>query len=332
MGKLNAAYLNSLLITARKWAGSKRFSVYLYCLALATLIWFLMKFSGSFTSQLPVQVHYTVPSEDWYIINKDQIIIVDVKGFGFSLMWHKISGISKIEINLSNFEIKGGELDPFIVIPTEFLLSKTSQLFSEDESIDGIYPNILKVDLSQAVTKEVPIRSRIKLYPKQGYKLRDGLQLHPSNVKLFGPAFILSEIDHVNTKVDTLRDLAEDQVLTISLDSDSLSEWILSDQEIELKIDIDELTSGSIEVDVETRVEDPLIRLKVLPTKVSIFYQVGLEEYQLVNENLFKAYVTLPKEGALPEKLKVNISDIPDFVEVTRIDPPYVEFLLSKGN
>jgi hypothetical protein len=61
-----------------------------------------------------------------------------------------------------------------------------------------------------------------------------------------------------------------------------------------------------------------------------VYYQVGLKDYQLVNENLFKAYVTLPPSGELPEKLKVSIGDVPDFVEITRIDPPFVEYLLSK--
>ena len=120
--------------------------------------------------------------------------------------------------------------------------------------------------------------------------------------------------------------------ISISLDIDSLKEWIAFDQNVQLKIDVDELTSGSITVQIEPRIEGSQSKIKVLPTKVTVYYQVGLADYEKVNEALFEAYVSLPSEGELPEKLKVKISNLPDFVEVTRIEPSRVEYLLSKSN
>jgi hypothetical protein len=289
-----------------------------------------MKFSGSFTTQLPVHVHYTAPSSKWYVMNEDITLNVDVRGFGFSLMWHKISGLNDVEVDLSNFEIKGDELDPFIIIPSDFIISKVSKLFSEDEFIDGIYPNILKVDLSHALNKKVPVISRVEVYPEKGYKLKNKIQVIPSKVELSGPAYILSNILQVYTKTDTIRGIKESKVIPLTLDFDSLKEWLVSENKVELKINVVELTSGSIEIPVLAKVDDPETSVKVLPTKVTVFYQVGLVDYQLVNADLFKAYVSLPTTGPLPDKLKVSISEIPDFVEITRIDPPYVEYLISK--
>lgn len=330
MSELNKEYLNKMFATAKKWVSSKRFSIYLYCVAIATFIWFLMKFSGSFSTQLPIQVNYSTPSPQWYVVNNDASLNVDVKGFGFSIIWHRISGISEISIDLSDFEIRGGEIDPFIVIPTDFLFNEVEKLFSEDESVDGIYPNVLKVDLSHALTKKVPITSKIKLITENGYKISNRPSIHPDKIELSGPAYIISNITKVNTKIDTLRGLKENQIYSVSLDVDTLEEWISTLPDIELKIEVDEYTSGTIDVRVQGITDDPHSVIKVLPKKVSVYYQVGLKDYQLVNEDLFKAYVKFSKDGELPDKLKVNISDIPDFVEITRIDPPYVEYLLSK--
>lgn len=330
MGELNKEYLNKLFATAKKWLSSKRFSIYLYCVAIATFIWFLMKFSGSFSTQLPVQVNLSAPSSQWYVVNNDASLNVDVKGFGFSIIWHRISGISEINIDLSDFEIRGGEIDPFIVVPTNFLLNEVEKLFSEDESVDGIYPNVLKVDLSHALKKKVPINSRITLITENGYKISNRPSIYPDKIELSGPAYILSNISKVNTVVDTLRGLEEDQVYSVKLDIDTLMEWVTTIPDTELKIEVDEYTSGTIDVRVQGITDDSNSSIKILPTKVSVYYQVGLKDYQLVNEDLFKAYVKFPKDGELPDKLKVNISDIPDFVEITRIDPPYVEYLLSK--
>jgi hypothetical protein len=330
MGKISAAYFNHIFTAARAWIGSKRFSIYLYCLAIATFIWFLMKFSGSFTSQLPVQLHYIPPSEEWYVHNKEPVLMVDVQGFGFSLMWRKITGQSNIDVNLSNFEIRGEKSDPFMIVTTEYLLSEVGKLFHEEETIKGLFPNILKVDLSRVVSKEVLVNSRVTFISKSGFKLSKENVVEPSIVKLIGPEYILSKIDLINTKIDTIRDIKDDLVLKVSLDIDSIIDWIPNTQEVLLKVNVDELTSGSILIPIIPRVNDTRTIVKVLPTKVKVYYQVGLDDYALVDENLFEAYVSLPIEGELPEKLKVGIANIPDFVEITRIEPARVEFLLSK--
>lgn len=332
MQRSNTKYINEFSSATREWVGSKRFSVYVYCILISTFIWFLMKFSGSFTTQLPVKIQYTVPSSDWYVMNAESELMVDVSGFGFSLMWYKISGSSEIEIDLSKFEMKGTDSEAFVVIPTEYLFSKTSKLFKEDESIDGLYPNVLKVDMSHAINKSVPIRSRVHLSPKNGFKLVSENDLNPSDVTLSGPAHILSNISQINTQVDTLLEINEDKIITVKLDADSLSEWMEEGNTAELKIDVDELTSGSVDILIRVKSLDPSLNVKVLPTKVTVFYQVGLNDYELVNESIFKAYVSLPSGSTMPEKLKVKISEVPDFVEVTRVSPPFVEYLLSKAD
>ena len=331
MRKISAAYINDIFTAARAWMSSRRFSIYLYCVAIATLIWFLMKFSGSFTSQLPVQLHYTPPSEEWHIHNNETVLMVDVQGFGFSLLWLKISGLSEIDINLSNFEIKGDESNPFMVVPTEYLLTKVGQLFQEHESIKGLFPNILKVDLSRVVHKKVPVRSRIFVETESGFILKKSNQITPSEIELIGPEFILSEVEFINTEIDTIRNVKEDTEFTVALDADSMSDWISDQLKVVYKIDVDELTSGSVVVQIDPRVEDSQSKIKVLPTKVRVFYQVGLEDYELVNKELFKAFVLLPSKGDLPEKLKVNFAEIPDFVEIIRVEPSRVEYLFSKN-
>ena len=329
MRKISAAYIGHIFTAARAWVSSKRFSIYLYCVAIATLIWFLMKFSGSFTSQLPVQLHYTPPSEEWYVHNNETVLMVDVQGFGFSLMWLKISGKSEIDVNLSNFEIRGDESDPFMVVPTEYLLNEVGQLFQDQESIKGLFPNILKVDLSRVVSKTVPVRSRIAIDTENGFKLRS-TTLTPSDIELIGPEYILSEIEFVNTEIDSIGGVNEDLELDVSLDADTLKNWISEDLELNIMLDVDELTSGSVVVQIETRVKDAQTRIKVLPTKVTVYYKVGLADYELVKEYIFNAFVSVPSEGDLPEKLKVNIENIPEFVEITRVEPSRVEYLLSK--
>ena len=95
-------------------------------------------------------------------------------------------------------------------------------------------------------------------------------------------------------------------------------------------IDVDELTSGSIEIKVDAKTDNNSMEIRVLPSKVKIYYQVGLSDFQKVSEKMFEAKIVLPESGDLPEKLKVVLSKEPDFIKVKRIEPLFVEYLIIK--
>ncbi len=88
--------------------------------------------------------------------------------------------------------------------------------------------------------------------------------------------------------------------------------------------------AGTEFVKIKSGVDSKGMEIRVLPSKVKIYYQVGLSDFQKVSEKMFEAVIELPESGDLPEKLKVNLSEVPDFVEIKRIQPLFVEYLIIK--
>ena len=315
----------------KKWLTSKRFTVYLICVLISTLIWLLIKLTREYNTQFPVELTLTGnPGEDWMIVDKNAEVVAEVSGFGFDLLSYKLFGKEKIEVDVTRFNISRNGDNAFILIPEPFLIKQVNRLMKGKEKVMSLYPATIRVDLSHAMLKKVPVKLRVKLNPENGFKIKGKPVVIPDSIEFFGPANILSKVEFVNTLRDSIGGFKRAFETTVPLDADSLAGYLRDSNLVVLKVDVDELTSGSIEIPVEAENLPNGKQIKVLPSKVKIYYQVGLSDYQKVVENLFKAQITLPDSKELPDKLKVNLVASPQFVEVKRIEPLFVEYLLKE--
>jgi len=315
----------------KEWLTSRRFSIYLVCIAISALIWILIKLSQSYNSQFETQIEYVQPPDgNWVVIEKSPKLQVEISGFGFDLFSHYLFGLDDIKVNLSEFNIKSSSDSAFIEIPSAYLNKAISRMMKGNEQVLNIYPEQIFTRLSKAINKKIPVKLNVVVYPATGFKIKGVPQLYPDSIVLFGPAKILKSITEINTEIDTIYDIKLPYESTISLELDSLSDFLTQDISEKLVVDVDELTSGSVEVKVIPEKFNKGKHLKVLPSKITVFYQVGLNDYQKVSDELFKAEIKIPESDEWPDKLKVELTKVPDFVEVKRIEPLFVEYLLIK--
>jgi len=270
------------------------------------------------------------PEGNWMIIENNTEIVAEIYGFGFDLFSYKLFGFEKVTIDLSEFEINNANDPAFIFISESFLSNMVNRAMKGNEKVISIYPGKLKVGLSKAITKKVPVKLNVKVYPAKGFKIKGVPRLEPNSLDFFGPSSILSKVEFINTETDTIRGIKLAERSKINLELDSLEKYLIGNVEEYLSVDVDELTSGSIEIKVMAKVENTSMDIRVLPSKVKVYYQVGLSDFQKVNDKMFEAVIELPESGDLPEKLKVVLFEVPDFVEIKRIEPLFVEYLIIK--
>lgn len=326
-----AEYYRAFIDGIKGWLTSKRFSIYLFCVIIASLIWLLIKFSSEYNTQFPIGIELVNPPEgNWMIIDNKTEVVAEIYGFGFDLFSYKLFGFEKVTIDLSEFEVNDANDPSFIYISETFLSNMVNRSMKGNEKVISIFPGKLKVELSKAITKKVPIKLNVKVYPAKGFKIKGVPKLEPNNLDFFGPSSILSKIEYVNTETDTIDDIQLAQRTIVKLELDSIEKYLVGNVEDYLIVDVDELTSGSIEIKVDSEVDSKNMEIRVLPSKVRVYYQVGLSDFQKVSEKMFEAIIELPESGDMPEKLKVVLSEVPDFVEIKRIEPLFVEYLIIK--
>jgi len=326
-----AEYYKAFISGIKEWLTSKRFSIYLICVIIAGLIWLLIKFSSEYNTQFPIAIELVNPPEgNWMILENNTELVAEIYGFGFDLFSYKLFGFEKVSIDLSEFEVNDANDPAFIYISEAFLSNTVNRSMRGNEKVISIFPGKLKVELSKAITKKVPIKLNVKVYPANGFKIKGVPRLEPNNLDFFGPSSILSKIEYVNTETDTIKDIKLAHRSKIKLELDSIEKYLVGHVEDYLVVDVDELTSGSIEIKIDSDVDSDAMEIRVLPSKVKIYYQVGLSDFQKVSDKMFEAKIELPESGDLPEKLKVILSNEPDFIEVKRIEPLFVEYLIIK--
>jgi hypothetical protein len=326
-----AEYYKAFIIGIKGWLTSKRFSIYLICVIIASLIWLLIKFSSEYNTQFPIAIELVNPPEgNWMIIDNKTEVVAEIYGFGFDLFSYKLFGFEEVSIDLSEFEVNDANDPAFIYISETFLSNMVNRSMKGNEKVISIFPGKLKVELSKAITKKVPIKLNVKVYPAKGFKIKGVPKLEPNNLDFFGPTSILSKIEYVNTETDTIDDIRLAQRTLVKLELDTIEKYLVGQVEDYLVVDVDELTSGSIEIKVDSEVDSKDMEIRVLPSKVKVYYQVGLSDFQKVSEKMFEAVIELPESGDMPEKLKVILSEVPDFVEIKRIEPLFVEYLIIK--
>lgn len=291
----------------------------------------LIKFSQEYKTQIPVTVELINPQDgNWMLLDNKVDVNAEIYGFGFDLFSYKLFGLKNITIDLSEFKVHSDTDPAFIIIPESYINRKVNILMEGSEQVLNTYPGQIKVDLSKAVTKTIPIKSNVVVYPKKGFKIKNVPVLTPKNLKFFGPSSLLSQIDFINTEVDTIRDIQTLSNTKIKMRLDSLKDFLAGKADVNLTVDVDELTSGLVEVKVNTIVNKKGLEIRVLPSKIKVYYQIGLSDYQKVSEKLIDAVVEIPDSDDLPDKLKVELKQVPDFITVTRIEPLFVEYLIIK--
>lgn len=311
----------------KNWLTSKRFSIYLVCVFVAGLVWLLIKFSRDYNSQFPVTVKMEAPDGSAYILlSESSEAQAEIFGFGFDLFSFRLFGFKPIEISTSDYQMVGDSNLTYIKVPGSDLSKRINDQLGGNAQVLNIYPSELTFYLSPAITRKIAIKNNITTIPQNGFKIKGVPSISPDSLTFFGPKSVLNAIAFIPTLSDTLRDLSASQTLPLTLQLDTLTTYLQNSSTPNLSIVVDELTTGRIDVPVTLPAGAPSMR--VLPSKVSVVYQVGLTDFSNVNEQMFNATFRLPEKDNFPDKLKVQLIQHPDFVSVQRIEPLFVEYLL----
>jgi hypothetical protein len=144
-----------------------------------------------------------------------------------------------------------------------------------------------------------------------------------------GPSNLIDRIDQVRTEALSVRGINGPVSGTCELirpfGNDQLA--LVPDQ-VNYSLSAERFTESTIAVSVSSTGRDQVV--KTFPEEVKITFLVSLDNFKRVTPDLFSAVIDLTEVPGNRAKVPVKLDKIPPFVEVTRIDPPEVDFLLLK--
>ena len=308
---------------------NRRVKVFLFILALTSIIWLLIELSKTYISSAVFNVEYkSLPKGK--LLQKDPIselnIVLNAPGFG--LLKYK-GRKHKLILDLKNV-IKQG--DSYYLLPNQQLGYLNSQL-AGDVKIVNVLIDTVYVELGNNKSKKVPVIPSIDIKFKLGYNLINKVTITPDSIVITGPQKIVDSIKEVTTtefKIENVyKNIKKELDLVLPLSSKKLS---TSSKSIRINVEVDKFTEGRFKIPVTVINEPEGIKMNTFPKQIEVIYQVGLSNFSKITKNSFSIVYDYNqyKRDSLIKYLLPLIKQQSEFVSSLKINPREIEFLIQK--
>ncbi|MFB6258176.1 MAG: CdaR family protein [Flavobacteriales bacterium] len=314
---------------------SRKLNVFLVCLLISSIIWLLIALSKDYSTVIRFPVdHKGFPENRIVTDPPPRSLYLEVHSHGFELLAYKFfSRKQPITVDMEELRFRDPKKERNAYLPTRELLDKFSRQFPENTRIRDVNPDTLFVSLAPKAKKKVKVLPELDLAFREQFRLAEKVEVSPSKVTLKGPSSVLDTTFSVKTHPLELQDVHKDQRHTVKVNTDSLSEKVeAKPSSVELRIRVNEFTEGKVKVLLQPKKVPEKYKLITYPDSVTVHYLVGLENYEKVKRDMFKATVRFPDDKGMKEKnyLRVKLTEHPSFVDIIRSDPERVEFIIRK--
>ena len=325
-------FLNNMESTTKSLGVSirrnRKFQVFFLCLIVTSVIWLLIELSKEYASSATFNAVYSNMPEQALLENELlSEVEVTFKATGFNIISYRLNQ-HEINFNLNNMTIsnKGS----YILTNNE--LSRLNTQFSGRAELTAISPDTIFVALGRRKIKRVPIRSNIDVKFKQGYNFIQPLELDPDSVLISGPENQVDKIALIETKNLKLSEVFEDIVGNVALKiPEGTTNVEISRKEIEYFAEVDRFTEGRIKIPVVVINQPPGVKLTPYPKELELTYQVGLSNFNRINEESFSIVFDYNeyRNDSLVEFLTPVIQKQSDLVTSYKLNPRRIEFLIE---
>jgi YbbR domain-containing protein len=173
-------------------------------------------------------------------------------------------------------------------------------------------------------SKELQVRVPLDVKTQRQYQVYGQPHATPSSITVYGPKNMLDTMTAVYTATLHAVNASEDVVQTLALDL--YDGAVRSDvTAVEVLVDVEQYTEIDIEVPVKATDRR---NLRFFPETVKVKCMVPIKEYASINGALFQVLADTAQLHQLQPLLDVKLVQIPENVQVLRIEPEQVEYLI----
>ena len=312
--------------------------IFLLCLAFSFLSWLFIKLSRESAAIIPVRIELiNIPPEVIVTGQSDSTFVVNVQTTGVKLLSSRfLRRVSKIESDfntLQQIRRNGSQLYFLTSSQAETRFSVLSDIPRSDLTV---HPDTIFFHTTTAFSKKVPVRLVKDLDMQTGFKIYDIPALSPDSILVSGPLNMADSVSFVRTNLLRATDVYQDITRKITLENPWKNRQVIfSENEVEVFVPVEEYTEASVdlavEIDCRSNSEMNPDDLMLFPDRVHVYYLVALKDVNAITSDMFSAFVNCP--DTLPPgafRLEVEIRESPSLVDIIRIRPAEVEYILIK--
>ncbi|HKL67478.1 MAG TPA: YbbR-like domain-containing protein [Bacteroidales bacterium] len=332
-GEKSEINLKHLLRVVREKLINRNVAVFSFFLLLSFIFWFLNALSKDIESSVKYPVRYINLPSDLALVNElPARLVLDLEGPGYSILKTKIGGGKVplvIDVSKAGFYEKseGSELDYYISLYD--LRSSFHRQLREEYNINSVSPDTLTLVFDRVISKRVAVKADVDINTQRQFMLNGSMLVEPDTVEISGPRALVDTISFVRTKYHQFSDLKEE--VTMNLDIEPIPKVRISEKKTLLTIPVEQFTEEVIDVNIMVLNEPDTADVRLFPSQVNIHFNIALSDYNRLQEIPIEAYVDMKNlDVQQVKRLKVNIDNLPSFINNIRSNPKQVEYILEK--
>jgi len=299
----------------------RRFLLYISCVFLALVFWFLNILNKSHRFELNTILQFTnIPGDKALSIKENRTVSFTVEGSGWNLLRSKLLSFSDT-LTIDYRSIRGkDEIDL-----NKLLLDFESQ-WSQKMRIMNVYPTKLDIIVEKKRIKKVPIEAILNLGFADGYDLSSKVNWYPDSIYITGPLEYINSIKSIKTIPLILQNLNASKSIELPIDFNKYPNINSSIKSIKLNIPVEHYTEGLMDIAISQRNESAGIL--TFPSKCKVSYKVALSNFHKVIPQSFKIIAEYDRN--LSNRLKLKLISKPNSVKDIQLTPETVEYIILK--
>jgi ABC-type uncharacterized transport system substrate-binding protein len=316
-------------LSLEKIKSDRRIFVFAVCLLIATGLWFLNALSKDYSATVNYPVRFVNPPDELFLTsNPPSRLELKVEAHGFSLLRHKLSlSVSPVVLDLTSIWEEQGTAQNILTIQTQHLIGRISDQVSSEITINDISPQVLTFIFDSMAVKNVPVNVNIKTEFKPQFYQNGEITTQPDSIQLTGPASMLDTIQSLNTEKLEIKNIDSDIERTAKILHPENTN--INEEKVFVQIPVERFTEKEITVPVQVKNKPQDLNIKLFPAQVKISFLVGLNKYENITAADFNVYVDYNEADYDTEMLEIKIESKPSFIQMLRISPQAVEFLIE---
>jgi len=310
---------------------NRRMVVFFICVAVSSFFWLIQSLAKNYKLQLSYPVNYVNFPADKVVANplpKRVDVTVNTNGFNYLiyLITSKKKAVSLDVKHLKPLQKK----NHYYVLPNSGIENVSSQ-FNDEIKILKIDPDTIFLNFNKKISKKVPVIVNFKIDYFNNYQPSDSLVLTPAFITISGAKEFIDKVSSVETKPIVLQKVKNNISMQVDiLRTDELKLLELAPSSVRIELKVTKHTEGSIELPIEFINIPSHMSIKTFPDRVTVRYNIALEDYEKIKTTDFKAVVDYSEVTKEKNKLKVKLLKVPAKITAPKINPEKVEFIIRK--
>ena len=308
---------------------NKKLSTYALFLFISLSFWFLSMLSRQHETTLKVPLIYSNFPADKLVSNSvANFVEVRVKAPGFSILFYNLFNFSKLSLDIDKANTKPNKVGIEVFWIMNVKRKSVVEIISSSMELLDISPERLVIPFINKAKKKLPVKlnQTISLNPEIWFA--NPIILMPDSVFIYGEKQQLDAIDFIDTEELLLTGVRESSSNKVSL---SIPEKVQCKiKNIDVIIEVEPFVEQILDYKVQVMNLKKGYTIKLFPEEVQVTLRAPKDKYSMLQTDFLTLKVDASLISSQNSTLDVEVENSPSFIQLQRVYPSRLEFLLIK--